>query len=46
MATYTGQEITWEEALNSQETLAPSHLDWNTKPAVPALAVPGITKLA
>ncbi len=45
MATYTGQEITWEEALNSQETLMPSHLDWNTQPVVPPAAVPGITKL-
>ena len=25
MATYTGQEITWEQALNSKEDLMPEH---------------------
>src|ERR1051326_5795120 len=28
-AAYTGQEITWEQALNSEEKLVPDHLDWN-----------------
>jgi predicted dehydrogenase len=46
MATYTGQEITWEQALQSQETLVPDKLDWNTKIALPPLATPGITKLS
>jgi len=45
MAAYTGQEITWEQAMNSQERLVPEHLDWNMKLALPPLATPGITKL-
>jgi len=44
MAAYTGQEITWEQALNSQEKLMPEHLDWDTKVELPPLAVPGRTK--
>ncbi len=44
MAAYTGQEITWEMALNSQENLVPEILDWNTKVEIPPLAVPGRTK--
>jgi len=44
MAAYTGQEITWEMALNSQERLVPELVDWNTKFETPPLAVPGITK--
>ena len=46
MAAYTGQEITWEMATNSQERLVPEHLDWNMKLAAPPLAMPGITKFA
>lgn len=44
MAAYTGQEITWEEALNSNECLTPERLDWNTKIELPPIATPGITK--
>ena len=45
MAGYTGQEITWDMALNSQEELAPQNLrDWNGKVEVPPLAMPGRTK--
>ena len=44
MAAYTGQQITWEQALNSQEKLIPDHLDWNGTLAVPPRAEPGITK--
>ena len=29
MAAYTGQQITWEQALNSQEQLSPDTIDWN-----------------
>src|SRR5690606_12259662 len=28
MATYTGQEITWEQAFNSQEDLSPEKYEW------------------
>jgi len=45
MAAYTGQEVTWDQALNSQEKLYPEHLDWNGSLAVAPRAQPGITKL-
>lgn len=40
-AAYSGQQITWEQALNSQVSLVPKPLEWNAKHDVPALAVPG-----
>ncbi len=43
MATYTGQEISWEQALNSQENLTPPSFDWGPAPEV-KIAVPGVTK--
>lgn len=45
MAAYTGQEVTWEQAMNSQESLVPMEMDLNTKVPVPPVAMPGITKL-
>jgi predicted dehydrogenase len=46
MAGYTGQQITWDMALNSKEELAPQNLrDWNGTVVVPPLALPGRTKL-
>jgi myo-inositol 2-dehydrogenase/D-chiro-inositol 1-dehydrogenase len=45
MAAYTGQEVTWEEALNSQEKLFPDGLEWNMSHPVPPMPRPGITKL-
>ena len=51
MATYTGQIITWEQALNSQENLVPDNLTWDTPPPVLPdadgwypVAVPGTTE--
>lgn len=44
MAAYTGKDITWEEALNSQEHLVPEHLSWNMKLDVPPTAIPGRTR--
>jgi hypothetical protein len=44
MAAYTGQEITWEQAMNSQESLAPKNPDWNTTIANAPVAMPGQTK--
>jgi predicted dehydrogenase len=44
MAAYTGQQITWEQALNSQERIFPDNLDWNGKLDVPPLALPGKTR--
>jgi len=44
MAAYTGLEITWEQALNSQENLFPEKLDWNASHEVPPIALPGKKK--
>ena len=44
MATYTGQTITWEQAMNSQEDLSPSGYTWDAKPPESSIAIPGITK--
>jgi predicted dehydrogenase len=44
MAAYTGQQITWEQALNSQDRLIPEHLEWDGKLEVRPRAEPGVTK--
>jgi predicted dehydrogenase len=44
MATYTGQKITWEQAMNSKENLSPDKYDWDGKPPKSEVAVPGVTK--
>jgi predicted dehydrogenase len=46
MAAYTGQVVTWNRALNSEEVLVPATLDWNAPRPVAARAIPGQTKLA
>jgi len=46
MAAYTGQEITWEMAMNSQEKLVPDNLDWNQPLPVAPMAMPGYTKFS
>jgi myo-inositol 2-dehydrogenase / D-chiro-inositol 1-dehydrogenase len=43
MATYTGQSITWEQAMNSKEDLTPEKYEWGSIPT-PAIAMPGITQ--
>jgi myo-inositol 2-dehydrogenase/D-chiro-inositol 1-dehydrogenase len=45
MAAYTGKQVTWEDAMNSQEKLFPEKLEWDGKHEIPPLAKPGITKL-
>ena len=52
MATYSGQLIEWDAALNSNVDLMPEKLDWNALPRVLpgadgmyACAVPGVTKV-
>lgn len=45
MATYTGQEITWEKALNSTEDLSPPRYEFGPLP-VPPVARPGVTKFS
>ena len=51
MATYSGQRLTWDKALNSDLSLQPKEYDWNaTPPVVPnddgyyPIATPGVTK--
>jgi myo-inositol 2-dehydrogenase / D-chiro-inositol 1-dehydrogenase len=45
MATYTGQRVTWDQALNSREDLVPANPDWNTSPPPAVVAMPGVTKV-
>jgi len=45
MAAYTGQEVTWEHMLKSQENLFPKNLKWDMELPVAAMASPGRTKL-
>lgn len=44
MATYTGQQVTWEQALNSKENLSPDGYTWDAQPPPSPIAVPGVTK--
>jgi predicted dehydrogenase len=44
MAAYTGQQITWEMALNSKENLSPPKYDWSVKLPDPPVSLPGVTK--
>ncbi|MSU71682.1 MAG: Gfo/Idh/MocA family oxidoreductase [Opitutus sp.] len=44
MAAYTGQAVTWDQAMNSKDSLVPEKFDWNMALSVPARAVPGLTK--
>ena len=43
-AAYSGQQVTWEQALNSEVSLVPKPVDWSAKHEVPGLAQPGQTK--
>jgi predicted dehydrogenase len=45
MAAYTGQEVTWEFALDSKESLMPEKLAWDMQLPVAPVAMPGTTKL-
>ena len=45
MATYTGQKITWQQAMNSKEDLTPPKYEWGPAPT-PIVATPGTTKFA
>ena len=44
MAAYTGQEIAWEQMLDSQEKLVPDNLEWNASLPIAPMAVAGKTK--
>lgn len=43
MAAYTGQRITWEQAMQSKEDLSPAKYEWGPLPT-PPVAMPGRTK--
>ena len=45
MATYTGQEVTWEQAMKSTEDLSPARYEWGPAPKI-EIAIPGITRVA
>jgi hypothetical protein len=45
MAAYTGQQVTWEHMLKSQESIVPSSLSWDMSLPVAPMASPGQTKL-
>jgi predicted dehydrogenase len=44
MAAYTGQLITWDQALRSTQTLAPAQYTWEARPPVSEVAIPGVTR--
>jgi myo-inositol 2-dehydrogenase/D-chiro-inositol 1-dehydrogenase len=50
MADYTGQALTWEQAINSQQSLAPAKYAFDAEPPVKPdkegrypIATPGVT---
>ena len=45
MAAYTGKEVTWDQAMNSEEKLVPENLEWDMTLPVQPLAIPGQTRL-
>ncbi len=45
MAAYTGQEVTWEQAMNSQEKLVPDPLSWDMKLEIAPMAMPGVSRV-
>ena len=52
MVDYTGEVKTWDEALNSKQTLAPSAYNWDAEPPTKPgpdgrypIATPGVTKI-
>ncbi len=44
MAAYTGQTVSWEQAMNSKESLVPDKLDFGPIPT-PEVSIPGKAKL-
>ena len=46
MAAYTGQKITWEQAMNSKQDLAPDNLGWDDKFDAGGVPLPGKTKFS
>ena len=44
MASYTGKNISWEQAQNSAEDLSPAKYEWGPAPKA-EVAIPGVTRL-
>ncbi|UCC97373.1 MAG: Gfo/Idh/MocA family oxidoreductase [Phycisphaerales bacterium] len=44
MSAYTGQSLTWEQALDSRQDLSPSGYTWDSQPPEAQVAVPGVTE--
>ncbi len=45
MACYTGQMVTWEQAMNSREDLSPAGYTFDSRPPAADVAIPGVTRL-
>jgi predicted dehydrogenase len=45
MSAYSGKEVSWDQALNTKESLMPENLTWEMSLAEPHVAVPGKYKL-
>jgi len=44
MSAYTGQTLTWEQALNSELELKPGRYAWDAEPPAATVAIPGRTE--
>ena len=44
MVAYTGQKISYDDALNSKESLVPSEISWDMALPVPNPPIPGVTR--
>ena len=45
LCTYSGKMISWDEAINSEISLAPKHYAFDAAPPTPLIAVPGQTQV-
>jgi predicted dehydrogenase len=45
MACYTGEAVTWDQALNSTQNLMPERLAWDMNLPVPPVAMPGTDRV-
>jgi predicted dehydrogenase len=45
MAAYTGQMVTWDQAINSREDLSPAGYTFDSRPPASEVAMPGVTRL-
>ncbi len=45
MAAYTGQTVTWDQAMNSREELRPDGYTFDSRPPAAEVATPGVTRL-